>query len=104
MKSISRMALWSYVFKCFVWPTLWAYVFRRFGTADALVRRLCSESLPGYRPLTTLIRTRVIRTIENALVVCHDSIKVVLPLEDFIATAYETAAKFKIILPNSDFS
>ena len=48
MKSVSRMALWSYVFKCFVWPTLWAYVFRRFGTADALVRRLCSESLPVY--------------------------------------------------------
>ena len=61
-------ALWAYIFRCFGPPTFWAYGFRRFGASDALARRLCSESLPGYVPLTMVRMTHAVCAIKNALV------------------------------------
>ena len=68
----------------------------------------CAETivfvLSGSSPFTTVRMTYEMCANKNALVLSHIWIKVSLPLEDFTATDYKTAAKIKLMSPNFDFS
>ena len=77
-----------------------------FVVLDGVWALACAETTVfvvfGSSPFTTARMTYETYAIKSALVLSHIWIKVALPLEDFVATVYKTAAKIKIMRPNSD--